>query len=533
MDLAKEKVKREIKTQVKKEVKKDFKKVKNREEGKMQNKLKKAKQAEYGYGFGKGKGMRGKPNLPTNLGRVLSAWDHMLLAKHFPGEFQAPYVAGMNVLPIPTGVAASSFRLDTAVQSSNLDGARAAIGSNTYLLVAFAPSFTTYFGGNHGPPNNQTNRYADTTRLSGFQCIQSTNPSDVILYQNGFDRNTRSRSCAELYGSDFLSFAAAGFIWSSEMELVMATPMANVVGTAYEGAITVSQIPSSGLSFDHLIRLSQKIHHAGQTFKLRGAIVNHNLAFDIDHTSDSPVGNSQDMFNDLSLETVHFMIFQAPAQDISTGANKPYTFTCNIKSNFAYWPLSTDPMAARIGQPETQADKYIDKEIPDTIPRDQYNWIDPLATGLEWAAGAIPGWGHIAAPVVGLGAKAIKMYLTGASKAGTMGGFPPTRVGGAAARIGSVTIRHIRDQVSELKLGEQVFLNKMQIQLDIERLNRFLNPIDVPFAWKSTWEQFRAALDSLADYVKNKDDVFVDDTEPSKNAKTLDESFRDPSKLRR
>jgi len=37
-------------------VKKDFKKVKNREEGKMQNKLKKAKQAEYGYGFGKGKG---------------------------------------------------------------------------------------------------------------------------------------------------------------------------------------------------------------------------------------------------------------------------------------------------------------------------------------------------------------------------------------------------------------------------------------------------------------------------------------------
>jgi len=49
----------------------------------------------------------GMPVQPQLKG-VLSAWDEMLVAKTFPGLYNVPYVAGMNVTALPTNTFAVS-----------------------------------------------------------------------------------------------------------------------------------------------------------------------------------------------------------------------------------------------------------------------------------------------------------------------------------------------------------------------------------------------------------------------------------------
>jgi hypothetical protein len=41
-------------------------------------------------------------------------WDQMLIAKHYPGKFDVPYVAGMNVTTANTGIVTSSFDISQA-----------------------------------------------------------------------------------------------------------------------------------------------------------------------------------------------------------------------------------------------------------------------------------------------------------------------------------------------------------------------------------------------------------------------------------
>lgn len=48
----------------------------------------------------------------------------------------------------------------------------------------------------------------------------------------------------ELYGSDFTSFSAGGFVWASEMTANILTPAANLVGSYYKGTITYGQLVS-------------------------------------------------------------------------------------------------------------------------------------------------------------------------------------------------------------------------------------------------------------------------------------------------
>ena len=46
--------------------------------------------------------------IPPQLKQVMSGWDKMLVAKTFPGLYNVPYVAGMNVTSLPTNTFAVS-----------------------------------------------------------------------------------------------------------------------------------------------------------------------------------------------------------------------------------------------------------------------------------------------------------------------------------------------------------------------------------------------------------------------------------------
>ena len=61
---------------------------------------------------------------------VLSMWDAMLIAKHDPGKYDVPFVAGMNITSASTGVINTPF---DAVQAYKLPTpAMANLGSYAY-----------------------------------------------------------------------------------------------------------------------------------------------------------------------------------------------------------------------------------------------------------------------------------------------------------------------------------------------------------------------------------------------------------------
>lgn len=94
---------------------------------------------------------------PDKMG---SDWDKCILAKFAPGTINAKIVAGMNVAPFPTLISATCGSESTADQFGN---GSVPIGTDDYLLVAWLPIATCYYG--NGDINR--NNYPVTTKLGG------------------------------------------------------------------------------------------------------------------------------------------------------------------------------------------------------------------------------------------------------------------------------------------------------------------------------------------------------------------------------
>lgn len=73
----------------------------------------------------------------------MSAWDACLLAKFSPGSINAPVVSAMSVTPFPTltaSVSGSENKADKFGSGLQL------IGTSDYLLIAFCPILTSFYG---------------------------------------------------------------------------------------------------------------------------------------------------------------------------------------------------------------------------------------------------------------------------------------------------------------------------------------------------------------------------------------------------
>jgi len=86
--------------------------------------------------------------------QLTTAWDEMLVAKWYPGKFNVPYVAGMNVTGLPT----TTFSVSNAISSANVYGSTqdTPLGDTPYTLVMWSTSMTAFYGdgGTGNVPNS-------------------------------------------------------------------------------------------------------------------------------------------------------------------------------------------------------------------------------------------------------------------------------------------------------------------------------------------------------------------------------------------
>lgn len=85
----------------------------------------------------------------------MTAWDEMLVSKYYPGQFNVPYVAGMNVTNLPT----TTFSVSNSLASANVYGEvdnETPLGATPYTIVMWSSSMTAFYGdGGLGNVSNQ------------------------------------------------------------------------------------------------------------------------------------------------------------------------------------------------------------------------------------------------------------------------------------------------------------------------------------------------------------------------------------------
>lgn len=90
----------------------------------------------------------------------MSAWDRMIVAKNYPGKIKTPFVAGMNLMRMPSiccSVGGSIESANTLGQSNQQD-----LGSSDVTVIMWCPSATAFFGtGGEG-------QIPSTTKLGGM-----------------------------------------------------------------------------------------------------------------------------------------------------------------------------------------------------------------------------------------------------------------------------------------------------------------------------------------------------------------------------
>jgi len=123
----------------------------------------------------------------------------MTVAKYYPGQIDAPYVAAMGLPPIPTG----RFQIghDLRMGESGVSQSLYPLGTDDYVVICFCPALSFYYG------SGGVGRYSSGTKLSGITVQIENLPSASVLRKDGFDVMSRSRTMSELYGSDTTGFA--------------------------------------------------------------------------------------------------------------------------------------------------------------------------------------------------------------------------------------------------------------------------------------------------------------------------------------
>lgn len=104
----------------------------------------------------------GNYNQPASSQQILSAWDRMTIAKNYPGQFEAPFVAGMNVSSVPTSTGHIATTFDQCFESGGTGVTESKLGTQDYLLVCWCPSTTAFFG------DGLANHIPTTDKLGGF-----------------------------------------------------------------------------------------------------------------------------------------------------------------------------------------------------------------------------------------------------------------------------------------------------------------------------------------------------------------------------
>lgn len=155
----------------------------------------------------------------------------MLVSKAHPGQFNVPYVAGMNNTNLPT----TCFSVSNSVTEAIADDETAAthLGLQEYLLIMWCPAATAYHG------DGLTAHIPITDRLGGFVITQigEDHADDQWICKDSFQTARNALSMKETYGSDQTGFSSGGFVWAAEATFNILAPAAAMVGSFFKGSI--------------------------------------------------------------------------------------------------------------------------------------------------------------------------------------------------------------------------------------------------------------------------------------------------------
>lgn len=168
---------------------------------------------------------------PKTLRDTVSAWDEMMVCKYYPGQFNAQYVAGMNVTNLPT----TTFSVSNAFTQAVTPGGNYlnSLGDTSFTLLMWCPSMTAFTG------EDAYGKISASNKLGGFAItkVSSSSLDTGFISKEIFKDAYTGLTMTDVYGSDMTGFSAGGFVWSAEMELNILCPRANLVGSYYQGTI--------------------------------------------------------------------------------------------------------------------------------------------------------------------------------------------------------------------------------------------------------------------------------------------------------
>jgi len=133
----------------------------------------------------------------------MTAWDEMLVAKVHPGQFNVPYVAGMNVTNLPTNTFSVSSSIDEACYINDEPGTTVPLGTHPYTILFWCPSMTAFSG--PGGLNN----IPTSDKLGGLTIFQVAEADmDTSMIDKGLFENANwSYTMEEVYSSDMTGFS--------------------------------------------------------------------------------------------------------------------------------------------------------------------------------------------------------------------------------------------------------------------------------------------------------------------------------------
>lgn len=313
---------------------------------------------------------------------VLADLDKMLIAKVYPGEINAPYVAGMNTQPLPT----LKFKVATSLSTAtNPVTTNQPLGTNEYVVIMFCPVLTALRG------MGGANQFSTSTKLGGLYTYQTDSTGGSIgMFEFGDDRY--GFSMVESYGSDAQGFSEHGFVWSSKLELALIAPNANVVGKAFHGRVTLGQFYEhgvwKGITVDQMIKIADSIEDIQQDHKfcLQAAVNNHDVVFSNEH-------HMNDIGEEYMAEYVEYLVIQKAAASISTGAKMEYSFIGEFSGNAVFWPNAFDSLANNLYR--------INTKVPTKQSNNRNGMLTHLAdriSNTNWSSLA-PAWSGVKSAV--------------------------------------------------------------------------------------------------------------------------------------
>lgn len=134
----------------------------------------------------------------------------MIVAKHFPGSVNPPFVSDMNVSSAHTGIVRTKMTVNDAYNTSgSLEGNLLA----DYHVIMYCPSLSILYGPGSSP------NIPTSSKLGGYYHVCTNQTSTDIASLSHFISTTKGAlAMSSMYGSQGDTIAQNAFIWASEIE---------------------------------------------------------------------------------------------------------------------------------------------------------------------------------------------------------------------------------------------------------------------------------------------------------------------------